>query len=41
MTDEYLSYSRLQRLGYEHGTVQHGIGQYVEGKRHTNTIEGF
>lgn len=41
MTDEYNSYSKVSKLGYEHKTVNHGSKQYVLGMNHTNTIEGF
>ncbi len=41
MTDEFLSYTRAERMGYRHKTVQHGIKEYVRGKVHTNNIEGF
>lgn len=40
-TDEFRSYKQLTRLGYKHGTVQHGIEQYVDGIHHVNGIEGF
>lgn len=39
-TDEYLSYRSLQRI-YDHNFVKHNQGQYVDGRVHTNTIEGF
>lgn len=41
MTDEFRSYNALAKNGYAHKKVQHGIGQYVNGDAHTNTIEGF
>jgi hypothetical protein len=28
-------------MGYKHKTVDHGRKEYVRGKVHTNTIEGF
>jgi len=40
-TDEYPVYDCVDRLGYQHETVNHGAGQYVIGDAHTNTIEGF
>ena len=40
-TDELASYRPLTKLGYHHVTVNHGAKQYVSGKAHTNTIEGF
>ncbi|MDV7137356.1 IS1595 family transposase [Maribacter sp. TH_r10] len=39
-TDEYTSYARLKRV-YDHHTVKHHQHQYVNGRVHTNTIEGF
>jgi transposase-like protein len=38
-TDEWLGYNRLGSLGYEHGTVQHNIQEYVRGIHHVNTLE--
>lgn len=40
-TDELLSYAKLARLGYLHGTVNHGAEQWTNGKHHTQSIEGF
>lgn len=39
-TDEYASYKALQRI-YDHQFVKHSRKQYVNGRIHTNTIEGF
>lgn len=39
-TDEWKGYNRLARV-YDHQMVKHGIGEYVRGAVHTNTIEGF
>ncbi len=39
-TDEYTAYRRLG-FEYPHGVVRHGVGEYVHGAIHTNTIEGF
>ena len=39
-TDEYSSYKSLQRI-YDHQFIKHSRKQYVEGRIHTNTIEGF
>lgn len=39
-TDEYTSYARLKRV-YDHKVVKHSQHQYVNGRVHTNTIEGF
>lgn len=41
MSDELRSYSRVKISGYNHETVQHGIGEYVRGEVHTQNIEGF
>ena len=35
------SYHKVQKLGLRHEVVRHGIREYVRGKVHTNTIEGF
>lgn len=40
-TDTYKSYQSLNKLGYQHETVNHGAGKFKEGNAHTNTIEGF
>lgn len=39
-TDEWLGYRGLERI-YDHSFVKHNAGEYVQGKIHTNTIEGF
>ena len=39
-TDEYTSYARMKRV-YDHSVVKHSKFQYVKGRVHTNTIEGF
>lgn len=39
-TDEWLGYKGLERI-YDHGIVKHNQSQYVVGRIHTNTIEGF
>ena len=41
MTDEAAYYRSIGREFKYHFTVQHGIGEYVRGGAHTNTIEGF
>ena len=38
-TDEFTSYDGLNKLGYEHGRVNHSAGKHVDGSAHTNTIE--
>ena len=40
-TDELKSYSGLSKAGFEHETVNHGAGQYVDGDSHVNGLEGF
>ena len=40
-TDELKSYARLARLGYLHGAVNHEANEWVWGKHHTNSLEGF
>ena len=40
-TDELSSYKQINKLGYNHGTVQHGREQYVNGIHHVNGVEGF
>jgi transposase-like protein len=39
-TDEWLGYNSLQRI-YDHAFIKHNSGEYVNGRIHTNTIEGF
>ncbi len=39
-TDEFNAYVRLN-IHYNHSVVFHNAGQYVIGRAHTNTIEGF
>jgi len=41
MTDEFNIYNKVKDNGYDHHTVQHGLGQYVNGLIHSNSIEGF
>ena len=40
-TDEFRSYNHLSELGYVHGTVSYGAGEYVSGIHHVNGVEGF
>ena len=40
-TDELGSYSGLDRAGYRHETVNHRLGEYVNGDSHVNGLEGF
>ena len=39
-SDEWLGYKGISRI-YDHSIVKHNQGQYVNGRIHTNTIEGF
>ena len=39
-TDEWVGYKGVSII-YDHAIVKHGQGQYVNGRVHTNTIEGF
>jgi len=41
MTDESGLYIRVGKLFADHRSVQHGIGEYVRGDAHTNTVEGY
>jgi transposase-like protein len=40
-TDELRSYKGLERVGYDHQTVNHGSGEYVNGNSHVNGLESF
>jgi len=40
MTDEWMSYNGLEK-NFVHSIVNHGLGEYVNGNAHTNTLEGF
>jgi transposase-like protein/predicted RNA-binding Zn-ribbon protein involved in translation (DUF1610 family) len=40
-SDEFMSYKDLKENGYQHGTVNHSVKQYVNGIHHTNSLEGF
>jgi transposase-like protein len=40
ITDEFLAYKNLDKE-FAHYTVNHGVGEYVNGDMHTNTAEGF
>lgn len=39
-TDEWLGYKGVTRI-YDHSIVKHNQSEYVNGRVHTNTIEGF
>jgi len=40
-SDELSSYRGLNKKGYKHQTVDHGAGEYVNGKTHVNNLENF
>lgn len=40
MTDEFLAYKGLGKE-FNHQTVNHGHGEYVNGLAHTNSVEGY
>jgi transposase-like protein len=51
-TDELSTYQGIPKIrllggtgghpaNYQHETVKHGVGEYVRGKAHTNSVEGF
>lgn len=40
-TDELTVYDKLTGLGYDHRMVIHSLKSFVNGRVHTNTIEGF
>lgn len=39
-SDEWAAYATLPKC-YTHTVVSHGVGEYVNGNKYTNTIEGF
>jgi len=41
MTDDFKSYKGLRKEFASHGIIRHGIGEYVRGDIHTNTVEGY
>ena len=41
MTDEAGQYSKLNKFFAAHEFTSHSAGEYVRGKVHTNTVEGF
>ena len=40
-SDELKSYGGLSKAGFEHETVNHSAGEYVDGDCHVNGLEGF
>ncbi len=40
-SDEWHAYKKLGKKGYTHKTVNHGMGEYVNGDIHVNSIEGY
>lgn len=41
VTDDFLSYRGLDKMGYVHQTVRHSVGEYIRDMAHTNGIESF
>jgi transposase-like protein len=41
ITDEASQYTKIGREFAKHDFVSHGIGEYVRGSIHTNTVEGY
>lgn len=41
VTDDFKSYCGLDKELKNHDTIRHSTGEYVRGKIHTNTIEGY
>ncbi|MGA2869471.1 MAG: IS1595 family transposase, partial [Verrucomicrobiota bacterium] len=41
VTDELPVYNYTTKFGFKHIRVNHSAGEYVNGRAHTNTIEGF
>jgi len=40
-TDENKSYSGLNKKGYKHETVNHGVGEYIKEQIHTNGMDAL
>ena len=40
-TDQHGGYMGLKDKGFKHESVNHGVGEYIRGKAHTNGIESF
>ena len=40
MSDEFGSYNKVAKYGFNHEVVKHAIKEYVRGNVHTNTIDG-
>jgi len=40
-TDEHSTYQLLNKAGYGHKIVSHGVGEYVNGDCHVNSLESF
>jgi transposase-like protein len=41
VTDRFGAYVGLQSKGFNHVTVNHSVGEYINGQAHTNSIESF
>ena len=40
-TDQNAAYKGLKKKNYKHESVNHGVGEYIRGKAHTNGVESF
>jgi hypothetical protein len=40
-TDGYYSYKQLDKIGYARKTINHAIGEYVNGSTHTQNVENL
>ena len=40
-TDQHPGYKGLKKKNYRHESVNHGAGEYIRGKAHTNGVESF
>ncbi len=41
MSDEFPSYEKVEKLGFNHDVVKHAIKEYVRGNVYINNMEGF
>ena len=40
-TDDAKAYSALEKIGFEHESVKHSVGEYVNEQAHINGMESF
>ena len=40
-TDQHMGYKGLKKKNYRHESVNHGVGEYIRGKAHTQGVESF